>query len=258
MLYLDKLLTQIAYPLNLSLWLSLLALLLLWLHWRRSGLTILVLAVAWLWVWSLPVVSDALRLSLEGRFANVPVEQSPTAEAVVLLGGGVSGTPSQWPYADLGSGADRVWHAARLYHAGKAPVVVVSGGGAAWRGERRSEAEAIAQFLRALGVPDRAMLLENASRTTYENAVLSAQLLEKRNIGRVLLVTSALHMTRAAATFRSAGVDLVPAPADFEVIPEPNHLLRWLPDAEALSDSTRALKEYLGLAVYRWRGWAGE
>lgn len=52
MLYLDKLLTQIAYPLSLSL----LPLLLLWRHWRRSDLTILVLAVAWLWVWSLPVV----------------------------------------------------------------------------------------------------------------------------------------------------------------------------------------------------------
>ena len=43
---------------------------------------------------------------------------------------------------------------------------------------------------------------------------------------------------------------------NIEVLPEPNHPLRWLPDAEALHDSTRALKEYLGLAVYRLRGWA--
>ncbi|NCC28430.1 MAG: YdcF family protein, partial [Gammaproteobacteria bacterium] len=47
-----------------------------------------------------------------------------------------------------------------------------------------------------------------------------------------------------------------PAPTDFEVMPEPAHLMRWLPDAEALSDSTRALKEYVGWWVYRWRGWA--
>ena len=32
-------------------------------------------------------------------------------------------------------------------------------------------------------------------------------------------------------------------------------LLRWLPDAEALADGTRALKEYLGSMVYRLRGW---
>lgn len=102
MLYLDKLLTQIAYPLSLSL----LPLLLLWRHWRRSGLTILVLAVAWLWVWSLP-------------------------------------------------------------------VVVVSGGVAWWRGERRPEAEVSVQFLRALGVPERAMLLESDSRDRKKSGTRS-------------------------------------------------------------------------------------
>ena len=58
------------------------------------------------------------------------------------------------------------------------------------------------------------------------------------------------------AIFRAAGIDAEPAPTDFEVMPEPAHLMRWLPDAEALSDSTRALKEYVGWWVYRWRGWA--
>ena len=38
--------------------------------------------------------------------------------------------------------------------------------------------------------------------------------------------------------------------------PRPRVLLDWLPDAEALAASTRALKEYLGLWVYRYRGWA--
>ncbi len=69
-------------------------------------------------------------------------------------------------------------------------------------------------------------------------------------------MTSALHMLRALAAFRAAGVDAVPAATDFEVMPRPDNLLRWLPDAQALADSTRALKEYLGMAVYWWRGWA--
>ena len=101
-----------------------------------------------------------------------------------------------------------------------------------------------------------AVLLETDSATTRGNAVYTAQLLEDRGLERVLLVTSALHMERALATFRAAGVEAWPAPTDFEVEPLPPDLLRWLPDAQALADSTRALKEYLGLWVYRWRGWA--
>jgi uncharacterized SAM-binding protein YcdF (DUF218 family) len=80
--------------------------------------------------------------------------------------------------------------------------------------------------------------------------------MRESGIENVFLVTSALHMPRALGTFRAAGIEAVPAPADFEVMPETAHPLRWMPDAEALQDSSRALKEYLGWWVYRWRGWA--
>lgn len=256
MLYLDKILTQLVSPLGFSLSLVLLALLLIRLHRRRWGATCLGAAVFWLGLWSLPVVSDALRLSLEGQFKNQPLADLPEADAVVVLGGGITPVPLDWPYPDLAGGADRVWHAARIYQAGKVPRVIISGGRLPWLGERTAEAEAMRQFLIDLGVPEDALLLEDQSRNTHENAIYTAQLLQERALDRVLLVTSALHMPRALATFRAAGVNAVPAPTDFEVIPEPSHLLRWLPDAGALSASTRTLKEYLGLWVYRWRGWA--
>lgn len=256
MLYLDKLLTQLAYPLGFCLILSLLALVLFGLRRRRWGLNCLGVAVVWLGLWSLPVVSDTLRLSLEGRFENRPVADLPTADAVVVLGGGITPVPPAWPYPDLSQGADRVWQAARIYRAGKAPRVILSGGRLPWLGERTPETEAMERFLTDLGVPANALLLEEQSRSTHENAVYTAKLLQEHGLHRVLLVTSALHMPRALATFRAAGVNAIPAPTDFEVIPEPAHPLRWLPDAGALSASTRALKEYLGLWVYRWRGWA--
>ena len=256
MLYLDKVLAQLAYPLGLSLSLCLLALLLLGLRWRRLATAALVVAVGWLGVWSLPAVSDALRLSLEDRFPKVLVSALPEADAVVVLGGGIrSGTPD-WPYPDLGNAADRAWHAARIFHAGKAPVIVISGGSIPWLGDVATEAEAMQEFLSDLGVPSDAVLLEDRSRSTYENAVFTAEFLRDWGFGEVLLVTSALHMPRALPTFRAAGVNAIPAPTDFEVRPVPNQPLRWLPDSDALRDSTRAIKEYLGLWVYRWRGWA--
>jgi uncharacterized SAM-binding protein YcdF (DUF218 family) len=120
----------------------------------------------------------------------------------------------------------------------------------------RSEAAAMRDFLVELGVPATAVVLEERSRNTRENALYTAEVLQAQGIGPVLLVTSALHMPRALATFQAAGVDAIPAATDFEVIQRPRVLLDWLPDAEALAASTRALKEYLGLWVYRHRGWA--
>ena len=83
------------------------------------------------------------------------------------------------------------------------------------------------------------------------------QLLDTRGLDTVLLVTSALHMHRALATFRVAGIKALPAPTDFEVIErEAWTVLDWLPDAAALEGSTRAIREYLGLVVYQLRGWS--
>ena len=255
-LYLDKLLAQCAYPLGLSLMACLLALPFLARGRTRAGLGLILAAVGWLWFWSLPVVSDGLRLTLEQRFHNADVADLPRADAVVVLGGAMDAGPPGYPYPNLGPAADRVWHAARLYHAGKAGRLILSGGGVEWRGDWIAEAEGMRRLLSDLGVPESALIIENRSRSTRENALFSAELMHRLGLERVLLVTSALHMARALATFRAVGVAAIPAPTDFEVMPEPSHLLRWLPDAAALADSTRAIKEYLGLWMYRRRGWA--
>jgi uncharacterized SAM-binding protein YcdF (DUF218 family) len=257
-LYLDKLLAQLAYPLGLSLSLCLVSLPLLAWRQRRWNAAVVALAVSWLGFWSLPVVSDALRLSLEGRFANESVAALPAADVAVVLGGGIDSGPPSWPYPNLGGAADRVWHAARLYRAGKVDSLILSGGRLGWQGKVRPESEAMRQFLNDLGVPDAVLQFEHRSRSTRENALYSAELIRAQGAARVMLVTSALHMPRALASFWAVGVEAIPAPCDFEVRSEPAHPLRWLPDAGALAASTRALKEYLGWWVYRWRGWAVE
>lgn len=256
-LYLDKVLSQLAYPLGSTTALLLLALLLIIVR-RRHGLsiTLMILALTWLGALSMPAVSDRLRLSLESRYPQLAAQATPAADVIVLLGGGMYPTPPDWPHPGMGASADRVWHAARLYHAGKAPRIIATGGTMGWDGERDSGSQSMRRLLLDLGVPDSAILLESRSRNTRDNAVFSQKLMRQEDLQSALLVTSALHMHRSMATFRAVGLEPIPAATDFEVAPEPNHPLRWLPDAEALHDSTRALKEYLGLAVYRLRGWA--
>jgi uncharacterized SAM-binding protein YcdF (DUF218 family) len=78
-------------------------------------------------------------------------------------------------------------------------------------------------------------------------------------------VTSALHMPRSVALFRHLGIEVIPAPTDFTVTQagwdnlfafEPqSFLINILPNASSLGLTTNALKEYLGLIVYRMRGW---
>ena len=109
-----------------------------------------------------------------------------------------------------------------------------------------SEAEAMQLFLRDLGVPDSAMLLETRSRNTRENVRYSAQLLDARKMHHILLVTSALHMDRAMGQFLGQGLDVTPAVTDVEAVSVPADLWRYLPDAGALSSSAGAIKEIVG------------
>ncbi len=255
-LLVTKILTVLAMPLGVGLVLGLLGWLLLAAS-RRWAAVLLIAGLGWLWVWSTPAFSDWIRGALEGRFPPASVADLPAADAIVVLGGGIEGVAPPRRYPNLNAAADRVWHAARLYRAGKAKLVVASGGRLPWASGEDAEAVAMRQFLSDLGVPVSAVLLESGSRTTYENALETRRLLQERGLGSVLLVTSALHMPRALATFREVGVDAVPAPTDFEIAAQRRWTaLDFLPDAGALEGSSRALKEYLGLWMYRFRGWA--
>jgi uncharacterized SAM-binding protein YcdF (DUF218 family) len=254
---LSKILTQLVYPLATSGLLIALGGLLLAARRRALGGMLFATGLAWLWICSMPVFSNFLQGSLEECFQAVAVESMPKVDAVVVLGGGVQGVGSRRVYPDLTSAADRVWHAARLYHAGRASRIVITGGNQPFGAKETPEAEAVVKLLSDLGVPEDVLLWEGGSRNTRENALGARKLLQGGGLKSVLLVTSASHMRRALATFRASGIDALPAPTDFSVGTQAElTLLDFLPDAEALVGSSRAIKEYLGLFVYQWRGWA--
>src|ERR1700757_3437062 len=97
---------------------------------RRLALLALVLAVGHVVILSAPLVSDVLMGSLERR-TRAPEAAAPACcyDAIVVLGGGVGPAyPPELPDPPLNEGADRVWHAARLWKRGLAPRIIVSGG----------------------------------------------------------------------------------------------------------------------------------
>lgn len=128
-----------------------------------------------------------------------------TAPAIVVLGARVleDGVPS-------GRLRARVERAAELYRAGAAPLLVLSGG----VGEHPpSEAQVMLKLAVELGVPAGCCVLEEQSRSTYENAKFTARLLRERGIGKAILVSDPFHLYRARQHFFLEGIDVTPEPA---------------------------------------------
>lgn len=260
-LYLSKLLPLFLYPLGLACLLMLVALVTLWKRPRWAAVPI-VLALIVLLVGSNTWVARSLVRSLEGQ--NIPSAELPNAEAIVVLGGATKPAFPPRPSVDLTEEGDRVLYGAQLYQQKKAPIIIVAGGRIDWRGSGPSESADMTAILTQIGVPTGAILQEPLSLNTYENAVNVRKILDARGIRRVLLVTSAMHMPRSLLIFKRQGIAAIPAPTDFFVtnneLQEPQNspqatLLNLLPDAQPLYNFTRALKEYIGIVVYRLRGW---
>jgi uncharacterized SAM-binding protein YcdF (DUF218 family) len=261
-LFLSKLLPLLIYPLGLACLLLVLALVWVWRRPRWAALAI-GLALVVLLASSNTWVATAMMRSLEWR--HLPAADLPQAEAIVVLGGAVKPEVPPRPWIDVAEEGDRVLHGAQLYLADKAPLLIFSGGRITWgQGGQRSEADDMAELAMALGVPSNAIVTETASLNTYQNAVNVRTILKARNIDTLLLVTSALHMPRALAIFRKQGMDAVPAPTDFHITEKSLNLARttwqeqvlsWMPQTDNLHYLTRALKEYIGMAIYKLRGW---
>ena len=253
---LTKIATQLIYPLSISIVLAVMGLVSLARGRSRRAGVLLGASLVILWVASTPVVGFTLQESLAARYAPVPPEQAQIASAIVLLGGAVApGTPPR-NWAEINESADRIAHAARLYRAGKAPLVVATGGAESPSAAVQNPADTTADVLVEWGVPREAILLERESRTTYENAIYTRKMLDARGIdGPVLLVTSATHMWRSMAVFESAGLRAIPAATDYGPGRiDLGDLRAWLPDAGVLHGTDGAIKEYLGMFVYRLRG----
>lgn len=257
---LSKLLPILLYPVSLACFLLIAALLL---KRRRRSRQLVLIALALLWLGGNRYVAGEVVQSLEWRY--LPPAEIPRAEAIVILGGGTS--PAEYPRAtvEVDGAGDRVIYGARLYRESAAPLVVVTGGRLPWSNSESSGADSMTQFLLFMGVPQEAILLERESDNTYENAVFTKALLEKQGINRILLVTSAMHMPRSVLVFEKQGFEVIPAPTDYQATISsvekpfsetwPDLILGLFPSADNLNELTLALKEYLGLAVYRLRGW---
>jgi len=211
-------------------------------------------------VFSSPVTSHFLLRGLEGQYA--PSAEYGPASAVVLLGGFTTGKIPPRIHVETNYAANRVFNAVRVLRqqggAGAVPLVL-TGGLLDWiNDERVPEASSMFELVNEFfGLDSSDVIIESKAQNTRENALYTKRALEAAGIGGdIILVTNACHMPRSVAVFRKAGFTVTPAPTGYFknnfVSGKP---LTWLPNADALFESSVALHEYGGLAVYKIMGW---
>lgn len=227
---------------------------LVWLAWRApvpvairraaTALAVLFFAAA------TPLGANLAARALEGGgppAAGACAEPAPRC-AIVVLAGGMSGTPaSSDEVASLQlASVRRVIEGVRLAATAPEATLILAGGG----GGTVREADLMARLATALGLPPARLLLERESRTTAEGARNVARLLAERGVpGPVRLVTSAMHLPRAAASFRRQGIEVCPVPVDRRAV-RPDASEALIPQITALEKSTAAWHEAVGYVVY--------
>lgn len=255
LIVLSKLLPVFVYPLGFGL--LVLAAVLFSLYWRRSRIAATLVAGLFvvLYWFSIEPVSHGMIQSLERRYLPVNPD-TVAAAAIVVLGG--AGRPKKHPRftSEFNEAGERIFQGIRLYRAGAAPRVVVSGGGIDFILKGQVEAEDLRDWMVEFGVPDSALLLEKRAQNTYDNARLTRELMEKRGLPLdIVLVTSAAHMPRSAAVYRKAGFAVIPSPVDYLAVDKPLSWYAFLPRVENLQLSSQAIKERIGIVVYWLLGW---
>ena len=234
------------------------------------GILLLLLALAWwfrrtrprlagvcfalgfggMWLISLPVMVEWGARALETE-PPLAVEDwaslAERADAIVVLGSGRErGDPAWGSDQPTGIGLERQRYAARLAKASGLPVLTTGG---LHYGTPPSEAQLMAVSMQQdFGVGVR--WKEERSRTTWENAQMSAEILLPQGIKRVVVVTQAWHMPRAVWSFKKAGLEVVSAPVGLLGVDNARPLGGWMPEFKSIWQSGQLLNEAVGQIGY--------
>jgi uncharacterized SAM-binding protein YcdF (DUF218 family) len=178
---------------------------------------------------------------------------------VAIILGGIGSIDERQQRLDFTFSSDRLWQTLELYHRGRVKQIMFTGGSGSIRYPDHKEGFYVKKYLTTIHVPDSALIIENESKNTYENAVNSKKILDSLQFkGSILLVTSAFHMPRALACFKKAGyTNLTPyltnrisGPRRFDW----DHC--FLPNPSALNLLNMLIHEWIGFAVYKLKGYA--
>jgi len=203
-----------------------------------------------LYVASTSVVADFLFEMLEGGALKTQAQAAGKADGIVVLSGMMTGVKSlQGPIQEW-SDADRFFAGVDLYQAQKSMRLIFTDGRLPWDKAALSEGEVLKQYAERMGVPSSAISVSAEAYNTEQEALAVKQLF-KQTEPRILLVTSAFHMSRAELLFARQGFRVEAFPVDFKVRNKTLTLMDFLPSPQALQMTDVVVRESLGRLYYK-------
>ena len=218
---------------------------------KRAGIIALVLLL----LFTNPFLSNETWLAWE--VPPTPMASLPPYDAAIVLTGISNQEKSPHDRVYIERGADRILLPLRLHQEGRIRKIIISGGSGTVTGSYTPEAVELQQILLYAGVPPSDILIETSSRNTHENALFTKALLKQHpDLNKLLLVTSAFHMRRAAACFQKAGIKADAFATDFyttdrtflpddTIVPQEKYLYYW----------QKLFHEILGYLMYKLMGY---
>jgi uncharacterized SAM-binding protein YcdF (DUF218 family) len=213
----------------------------------RLGISISIVVTSLLFIAALPVVAARMLEDVEVKPTATP--DFSAAQAIVVLGGGIRRGDGAKAPDTLGPWSlERLDFALHAYRQLNLKVAVTGGRPS---GVRTAEATLMKAVLEGdFAVP--VTWVESQSRTTWENALYTKQMLQADGVTTVVLVTHAWHMRRALWSFERVGLHAIPYPAPL-TYDEGDRVEDYVPSMRALDASYHALHEAIGLAYYHLR-----
>jgi uncharacterized SAM-binding protein YcdF (DUF218 family) len=247
---LSKILPSLAFPLPLC-FLALLVILVFYHRlWARRALLAVVVCLYGL---SIPYTANRFMHWLEvPRVA--PTALRPPYDVVIVLTGMVDLAVSRRGRLEFTGGVDRILAGIDFVKQGIGKQLLLSGGSNKLFVQDTKEATLLQTFALQLGLTAEQVLVETASRNTYESAAYSATVLRMQRLQRALLITSAAHMRRSVAVFHKQGIFPDTYPVDFRASTEITPL-SFLPSVKSLARTTDVIHELVGLIMYRLQGY---
>lgn len=205
--------------------------------------------------------SSWLLLTLERPWKGAKLAELPKCDAVVVLGGGAEPSRNDIGGIRLAKAGDRILTGMELMRWGLAPALVIGGGAVRVDEVDRIESDLVRARIGDWKPPATWEIVSlGAATDTHDEALRLVPLAQQRGWKRILLVTSAAHMRRAASVYRAAGFEVVPAPCNFVVAgtANPPSLRFGIPSWVGFERLSIWLHEAAGWQLYRRRGWLDE
>lgn len=199
----------------------------------------------------------ANRVMLWWEYEPVPFSEIGEYDVAIVFSGVTRGSKTPRDRVYFNDGADRITHTLQLYNEGKVKHIIVSGGLGFAQVENSAAANRLKSFLTMAGVPDSAVTVESEAVNTYENAVKTAEILNRDFRGKkYLLVTSAFHMKRSELCLKKQEVEFDVFPAGYLTDrPTFNFEDVVIPRANAIDKWEKLFKEWVGIATYKVMGY---